>query len=112
MNKLLSYAGELCNGQGCKEIEMDPSFVTKLVAILGGFVVFLVFLLIISFGFWLWMLIDALRRKEEEFKKINSGDKILWLVILLVSLVMGLWFVAALVYFFVIYRALKTKNKK
>ena len=59
----------------------------------------LFFLLIIgSFAFWIWMLVDCIKRK---FKK--DDEKIIWLLVIILVQVIG-----AIIYYFVI----KRKDKK
>lgn len=61
---------------------------------LVGMVVLLVLLSILGFAFWLWMLIDCLKR---DFK-----DKVVWVVMLLLTSILG-----ALLYFFLVKRKLR-----
>ncbi len=62
--------------------------------IFGGF--WIIFWLA-SFGFWCWMLIDCLTRRDEDFASGGQNAKLIWaLVIILASLV------GALIYLFVI----------
>jgi hypothetical protein len=112
MNNYLSYVAEVCGATGCEEVPINPDLVTKAVSLFGGFILTILIVVMAMFGFWVWMLIDVLRREEEEFKKLSSGDRTLWLVMLLVSLIMGLWFVVAVVYYFVIFRTLSTSKKR
>ena len=58
---------------------------------IGIFLIIMV-IVIITFVFWLLMLIHAI--------KYNSPDKNTWIIVLVVSFVIGFGFVAALVYFF------------
>ena len=59
----------------------------------------LFFLLIIgSFAFWIWMLVDCIKRK---FKK--DDEKIIWLLVIILVQAIG-----AIIYYFVI----KRKDKK
>jgi hypothetical protein len=79
-------------------------------AAFGGFLFVMVIIGILFFVFWLVMLLNALKLDEGTFQKIGSGEKTLWLVILGVSLFVGLAWLAALVYYFVIYRKAKSLN--
>lgn len=65
----------------------------------------LVFLLL--FVLWVVMLIDALQRQEWEFPGSKGSSKTTWIVILLVSLFLSLYPVAALLYYFMVYRKIK-----
>lgn len=57
---------------------------------------------IITLIFWIFMLIDAFKRTNWQ----DDNQKTVWLVVLLVSFLFGLHFIGALIYYFVIYRAL------
>ncbi len=50
--------------------------------------------MLISLGFWLMMLIHAVKN--------NIADKPVWILILLVSFFFGMWLIGALVYYFVV----------
>lgn len=65
----------------------------------------LVFLLL--FVLWVVMLIDALQRQEWEFPGSKGSSKTTWIVILLVSIVLSMYPVAALLYYFMVYRKIK-----
>ena len=72
---------------------------------LGIFILVVIVVGAVFFIFWLLMFIDCLKR---EFK-----DKTLWIVILLGSWVMGIGWIAAIVYYFVVKRSLdKTPKPK
>lgn len=66
------------------------------------FFLVLITLIIGGFAFWIWMLVDCVKRK---FK--NENDKILW-----VLLIVLLGWLGALVYFFVVRMPEKKKLKK
>jgi membrane protein insertase Oxa1/YidC/SpoIIIJ len=57
------------------------------------------------FVFWIIMLIDAFKRTNWQ----DENQKNLWLVILIVSIFVGLSWLAAVLYYFIIKRALDTK---
>ncbi|MCL6088425.1 MAG: DUF2516 family protein [Actinobacteria bacterium] len=56
------------------------------------------------FVFWIIAIIDCAQRKNEEFPNATENSKTTWLVILLVSWVVGLSGVAGLVYYFMVMR--------
>jgi len=69
----------------------------------GGFVAFWVFLVLLIagffiflFAFWIWMIIDCVKRK---FK--NEMDKVVWMLLLIFTGILG-----ALIYYFIV----KKKN--
>lgn len=57
------------------------------------------------FIFWIIMLIDAFKRTNWQ----DDNQKNLWLVILIVSIFVGLSWLAAVLYYFIIKRALDSK---
>ncbi len=73
---------------------------------LGWFMVcfWIVFALIALtlFVFWIIAIVDCAQRKNEEFPNASESSKTTWLVILLVSWVVGLSGVAGLVYYFMV----------
>ncbi|MDD5659178.1 MAG: DUF2516 family protein [Actinomycetota bacterium] len=56
------------------------------------------------FVFWIIAIVDCAQRKNEEFPNATESSKTTWLVILLVSWVVGLSGVAGLVYYFMVIR--------
>ena len=48
--------------------------------------------------FWLWMLIDAITRREGDYPSKSTNEKILWIVLIL------LVHVSVVVYWFMVYR--------
>ncbi|MBI2798550.1 hypothetical protein HYX70_04660 [Candidatus Saccharibacteria bacterium] len=73
--------------------------------ILGVVLIFWILFLAIALGFfifWVVMLIDAFKRTNWQ----DEGQKNLWLIILIVSIFVGLAWLAALLYYFIIKRAL------
>jgi uncharacterized membrane protein YidH (DUF202 family) len=68
-------------------------------AIVGGFVIFWIIIVIaaiIGLALWIWALIDVIRREFPE-----ENDKTIWLVVLIVSFVVGLSLIGAIVYLIV-----------
>jgi hypothetical protein len=79
------------------------------VAFLGGSLIFLLVFAVIGlalFIFWIFMLIDCIKRTN--WKK--ESDKNLWLIVLIVGLVVGLGPIAAIVYYFAVKRQLDAKK--
>jgi hypothetical protein len=52
-----------------------------------------------------WMLVDAVRRQEHEYP--NAGSRTMWIVLLAVGLVVGLGWIAAIAYFFMVRKKIK-----
>jgi len=81
------------------------------VSIFGGMMVFLLIIgaiAVITLVFWIFMLVDALKRTNWE----SDSQKTTWLVVLIISLVIGFHFIGALVYYFAVYRSLGKASSK
>jgi len=64
------------------------------------FYLFFIILGIVAFILWLWMLIDVVQRKDDEFGPTSDANsKLLWIIIILLANGLG-----ALIYYFLIYR--------
>ena len=74
-----------------------------LVFVLGFFA-----LMLALFIFWIVMLVDALKRTNWA----SESDKTLWTIVLAVSLPMGLFGIASIVYYFVVKRPLDKKKSR
>lgn len=64
-----------------------------------------------GFIFWLVMLIDCFKRENDEFPKATENTKTIWIVVLLVSWLAGMYWLAALLYFFLVRRAVPRRNR-
>jgi uncharacterized BrkB/YihY/UPF0761 family membrane protein len=78
-----------------------------ILAALAGVWIFLIIVGLLFFIFWLLMLINAIKLDDATFQKIGSGERTLWLIVLGVSFFVGFSWLAAIVYYFVIYRKAK-----
>lgn len=81
---------------------------TAAAGIVGVVLIFWLIALVIGiafFIFWIIMLIDAFKRTNWQ----DDNQKNLWLVILIVSIFVGLSGLAAILYYFIIKRALDSK---
>lgn len=54
---------------------------------------------ILGFIFWLWMLIDCLKRPDDKFATGGNYAKLIWILVIVFT-----GFVGALIYFFLITR--------
>jgi sterol desaturase/sphingolipid hydroxylase (fatty acid hydroxylase superfamily) len=64
-----------------------------------------------GFIFWLVMLIDCFKRETDEFPKATENTKTVWTIVLLVSWLVGLFWFAAILYFFMVRRALPRRAR-
>jgi hypothetical protein len=55
---------------------------------------------------WLWMLVDAIARREEDYPSRSRNEKVLWIVLIL------LVHVSAAVYWFLVYRPARLPAKE
>jgi len=79
-------------------------------AVVGGLLIFWLVFVVIGlalFIFWIFMLIDCIKRTNWK----QESDKNLWLIVLIVGLVIGLGPIAAIVYYFAVKRQLDAKKK-
>lgn len=54
--------------------------------------------------FWILMLVDCIQRDEKDFPGSTGNSKVIWLVILLASWVFSLYWVSAILYYFLVKR--------
>lgn len=91
--------------------EISKSMLGWIVAAFGIFIFIMVAIGAAFLVLWIMMLISAIKLSEETFKKIGSGEKTLWLVLLIVSFVLGFYWVTSVIYYFVVYRKAKELEK-
>lgn len=113
MDRLIAYSEGVCSGS-CGSV--DEGVVAWLFATFGVLFLVMIILAMLVLAFWVWMLVDASKRDEESYKKIGNGEKVIWIVILILSLLFQMTLVGSLIYFFLIYQKgkepLAQKNKK
>lgn len=54
---------------------------------------------VFGFIFWIFMLIDVIRRDDEDFPSTSKDQKVLWLLIIFLGSYVG-----AIVYYFMVYK--------
>lgn len=54
--------------------------------------------------FWLWMLVDAIARRAEDYPSKSTNEKVLWIVLILIV------HVSIVVYWFVVYLAARRRQ--
>ncbi|MCG9478964.1 MAG: DUF2516 family protein [Actinomycetia bacterium] len=59
---------------------------------------------------WIITLVDCAKRKNEEFPSGGENAKTIWLVVLIASWVVGLYWLAAILYYFMVMKK-KPRNK-
>jgi hypothetical protein len=110
MERILAVAAEYCTGAECQTANVDVSegAVAGLVAALGGLIFLVVIIGIAFFVFWVVMLVDAATRDEKSFKEVGAGEKTIWLLVLVLSMFLGLSWLAAILYYFIVRKKAKS----
>ena len=111
MNQVLATAATVCTNGVCEQKEIDASAIAGILAFMGGFIATFVVIGILFFAFWVWMLIDAIQRSEKSYKKIDSGEKTVWILVLVLSTVIGLSWLATILYYFIVKKKGDPKKK-
>ncbi len=65
-----------------------------------GFV--FIFVGLVLLAFWLWMLVDCLKRPDEKFAIGGNNAKLIWILVIIFT-----GFIGALLYYFLIKRKIK-----
>ncbi len=71
-----------------------------------NFVAIAVILAIVVFIFWLWMLIDCLKRQDDTFAIGGNYAKLIWVLVIIFTGIIG-----ALLYYFLIKRKIKNTEE-
>ncbi|MDD3481078.1 MAG: hypothetical protein PHW75_02555 [Patescibacteria group bacterium] len=112
MERTIAAVTEVCDHSGCHNVDVDASAIAGFLAFLGGFIGIVIILALLVFAFWVWMLVDAIGRDEESYKKVNAGERTLWILILIISLFLGLSWLSAILYYFIVRKKAKDLEVK
>jgi len=74
----------------------DTAAATGFLAVFAGFWIFFIILSLVGLAIWIWAIIDVSKRQFS-----NQQDKTTWLIVLIVSLVVGLSLIGAIIYLIV-----------
>lgn len=74
----------------------DTAAATGFLAVFAGFWIFFIILFLVGLAIWIWAIIDVTKRQFS-----NQQDKTTWLIVLIVSLVVGLSLLGAIIYLIV-----------
>lgn len=72
----------------------------------GGLLIFTVATMI----FWVITLVDCFQRENSQFPNATENTKTVWIVILLVSWLAGLYWIAAILYYFLVQRKMPRRS--
>lgn len=72
---------------------------------MGIFNLVWIFIMIAGIAVWIWMLIDVIQRKDEEFPNKTDNEKLLWLLIVLLA-----GWIGSIVYYFMVYKKIERKQ--
>ena len=84
------------------ELFLTPLLCTTNSLVFCGFGLFWLLGMIIAFGgivFWIFMLIDLVKRDDKKFSVRDKDQKLIWILILVLT-----GWIGALVYYFVVYK--------
>jgi len=85
---------------GCSSTEEAfGAGMSVLIFLCGGFIA-LIFIFL--FVLWIITLVDCIKRKDSEFPGGGENTKTIWLVVLLVTFIVNFWWVACIVYYFMV----------
>ena len=59
---------------------------------------------------WIVTLVDCIKRSNDEFPGTGENTKTIWLIVLIVTFVVNLWWIAAIVYYFVVMKKMPRKK--
>ncbi|MBN2073723.1 MAG: hypothetical protein JW770_07250 [Actinobacteria bacterium] len=71
--------------------------------------VFFAIIGLLLFILWIIALVDVIKRKEDEFPG-GGNSKTIWLIVLLVTLVLGFYWIAAIIYYFMVMKKMPRKK--
>jgi len=62
------------------------------------------------FILWIITLVDCIKRDNSEFPGSGENTKTIWLVVLIVTFVVNFWWVASIVYYFMVMKKMPRKK--
>jgi len=92
---------------GCTRDEIAAATISIFVILCWGIVAIIGILI---FVLWIVMLIDCIKRDNDEFPGTGDNTKNIWLIVLIVTFIFSYWWIAAIVYYFTVMR--KKPRKK
>lgn len=111
MDKLLTLAVDTCTNAGCNKVDVDGGAAAGIIAGVGIFFIVVILIILALFVFWILMLVDAATRDEKSYQKIGAGEKVVWVTILGLSAFFGFFWLAAILYYFIIKKRSKELEK-
>ena len=92
---------------GCTaEDALGPGMIVFLF-VCGG-IIGIIFLLL--FILWIVALVDVAKRDNDEFPNATENTKTIWLVVLIVTFLVNFWWIAAIVYYFMVMKKMPRKK--
>ena len=73
-----------------------------------GGIIGIIFLLL--FILWIVALVDVAKRDNDEFPNATENTKTIWLVVLIVTFLVNFWWIAAIVYYFMVMKKMPRKK--
>lgn len=59
---------------------------------------------------WIVTLVDCIKRSNDEFPGTGENTRTIWLIVLIVTFVVNFWWVASIVYYFVVMKKMPRKK--
>lgn len=104
---LLSFAAVALLGVSCTSEEAIWAGAGVFIFICWAFFALIgIFLLVV----WIITIVDCAKRENDKFPGGGENSKTIWLVILIATWVVGFWWVAAIVYYFMVMKKMPRKK--